>query len=225
MKRTTSKVPDYPVTMGRTGLMNINKIVVGDMVWGMVNLRRFTGKSDRDVTNAVHSRHCYEIAKKWQPENYALQLYCLVHDFPEAYYGDFPGFLKVKLGAEFEYAIKEIDSIILNQLGLEDKTTIVLHDDMKKVDSTALALEACYAFSEFEPYHWPPAELYKSTDIVETLSSGYDSVGMYNLILDGLDDMARYNTTLEALLESQIAYPHPQRNRIGPCVGHAFQVA
>lgn len=223
MKRTTTskvKVPDYPVTMGRTGLMNINQINLFDMLWGMTNLVRFTGKSDRVVTNAAHSMHCYAIACDNFPDNHQLQLYALVHDLPEAYYGDFPGFLKAKLGADFQFCLDEMDEIILTQLGLGMKTCVELHPELKQIDRTALALEAEYAFDKFEPYHWPPPELYNKTDIISGFCE-YDNVGQYNLVLRALERMAEHNETLKILLDNHLRYPHPKRG-CSPCIAHAF---
>lgn len=215
----------YPVTMGRSGLQHIENLQIYDMVWGMVHLNRFTGKTDRPISLAVHSLHCYCIAKLWQPNNYTLQLYALLHDLPEAYYGDFPGFLKSSLGADFEYAIQEMDEIVLSQVGLTQKDRIVLHADLKKIDNTSLAIEAMWGFDKAEHYHWPPMELYDDDDLLIELVEN-DSVGLYNFIVDELFVQADHNETLRKLLNKHVGYNHPQRvgyGRVPPCIGHSLQ--
>lgn len=213
----------YPVTMGRSGLQHIENLQIYDMIWGMVHLNRFTGKTDRPISLAVHSLHCLDISRLWQPDNYKLHLYALLHDLPEAYYGDFPGFLKSYLGADFEYAIQEMDTIILNQVGLTTPERISLHADLKKIDNTSLAIEAMWGFDKAEHYHWPPMELYDDDDmLIEILTN--DSVGLYNQITGELEQLADYNETLRKLLDSHHAYSHPRRSTgIPPCIGHSLQ--
>lgn len=221
LKPTSLKIK-YPVTMGRTGLQNIENLQIYDMIWGMCHLNRFTGKTDRPISLAAHSLHCWEIANYWQPDNEPLKLYALLHDLPEAYYGDFPGFLKSYLGAEFEYAIKEMDDIVLEQVGLTKKDRIVMHDDLKRVDNNSLAIEAMYGFDKAEPYHWPPMEFLTEDDTLASILMD-DAIGSYNSIVSILIGAAEYNETLGNLLDRHSSYNHPRRRAVPPCIGHALQ--
>jgi hypothetical protein len=199
--------------MGRSGIQMVENLQVYDMVWGMCNLNRFTGKSDRQISVAAHSLHCHTIARYWQPDNHELQLYALTHDLPEAYYGDFPGFLKTHLGADFEDALRRIDNVIFDQLGLPSDLRLALESDLKRIDDNALGLEACYAFDAWEPYHWPPVDLYDKTDIIFDIVDGYDTIGVYHLYNTELEKLGETNEVLQDLLHRHRAYSHPVRLR------------
>lgn len=206
----------FPVTMGRSGIQMIENLQVYDMVWGTAHINRFCGKTDRPINVAVHGLHCFLIAQAWQPENYKLQLYALVHDLPEAYYGDFPGFLKGHFGPDFKGVLDDIDEKIFSQLGLPRADRIVLGDDLHRIDSSALTLEAMYGFDKFEPYHWPPLDLYHGTDIVDELITNYDAIGIYNFFNNTLDQMGQHNELLLKTLRRHSNYSHPVRdNRFG----------
>lgn len=201
--------------MGRTGIQMIENLQIYDMVWGLTNISRFCGKSDRQVSVAAHSMHCFNIAAAWQPENYKLQLYALVHDLPEAYYGDFPGFLKPLFGPEFKQVTDDIDEKIFSQLGLSRTDRIALGSDCHRVDVSALTLEAEYAFDRFEPYHWPPIDLYADTELLRSINDGEDNIGLYNQFISALDHMGTYNDTLQDLLHRHRSYSHPVRVSYG----------
>lgn len=203
----------FPVTMGRSGIQMVENLQIYDMIWGMCHLNRFTGKADRQVSVATHSLHCHAIAALWQPDNLDLQYYALVHDLPEAYYGDFPGFLKNDLGADFVATLARIDDLVFNQLGLSKDVRLALEPDLKSIDNNALALEAAYAFDKFEPYHWPKMDIYDSIDIIEDLNL-FDDVGLYNLFTDKLSTLGEHNEVLQDLLHSHRGYSHPVRNGV-----------
>lgn len=209
-------VKTFPVTMGRSGIQMVENLQVYDMVWGMAHLNRFTGKSDRQVSVLSHSLHCHDLAELWKPEDENLRLYALVHDLPEAYYGDFPGFLKGSLGAEFQDTLRRIDDVIFLQLGLPSDIRLALESDLKRIDNNALALEAAYAFDKFEPYHWPPTDLYEDTDIIREYAN-WDDVLQYNDYINSLGNIK--NETLQNLLHRHRSYSHPVRNRYSLSVG------
>lgn len=215
----------FPSAMARSGLHMVENLQVYDMVWGMAHINRFTGKGDRQVNVLAHCLHCFELALIWQPENHNLQLYALTHDLPEAYYGDFPGFLKPLLGPDFEDVLARIDDCIYPQLGLAKDVRVSLHADLKRIDENALALEAEYAFDKFEPYHWPKPDLYDELDIIKGLTC-LDDIALYNLYSEILTDQGKYNEVLRDLLYRHRTYSHPVRvrngGRIPPCSGHAF---
>lgn len=202
----------FPVAMGRSGIQMIENFHVYDMVWGLTHINRFCGKGDRQVSDAAHLWHCYQLSMIWQPDNDDLHLYSLVHDFPEAYYNDHPGFLKPLYGPDYKFLNDEMDEIIFSQLGLPKARRMELEHDLKRVDLSALTLEAEYAFDKFEPYHWPLPDLYDKTDIISGTIEGYDDVGLYNLIineLESIDNEVLRNTLLRAQPVS-----HPKRNSL-----------
>lgn len=203
----------FPVAMGRHGLSMIENFHVYDMVWGLTHINRFCGKGDRQVSDAAHLWHCYNLTTIWQPENTDLKLYSLVHDFPEAYYNDHPGFLKVHYGPDYKFLNDEMDEIIFSQLGLTKARRIELEHDLKEIDNNALALEAEYAFDKFEAHHWPSPDLYDKIDIISDILEGYDDVGLYNLIINELEGID--NEVLRNTLQRAQPVSHPKRNSSG----------
>lgn len=203
----------FPVTMGRSGIQMVENLQIYDMIWGLTHLNRFTGKADRQVNVAIHSLHCHAIAALWQPDNLDLQLYALVHDLPEAYYGDFPGFLKNDLGADFVQTLARIDNLVFNQLGLSKDLRLALEPDLKSIDNNALALEAAYAFDKFEPYHWPSMDIYDNIDLIDDIAD-HDDIALYNLINTNLEILGEHNEALAKLLHSHRSYSHPVRNNL-----------
>lgn len=212
--------------MGRSGIQMVENLNLQDHVWGLCNINRFCGKGDRQVSVGVHSLHCYELAKIWQRDNLDLQLFALTHDFSESYYNDVPGFLKKHYGPEFKLVNDEIDEIFYAQLGLARDVRVSLSDDLHRIDNNALAIEASYAFDKYEPYHWPPMDLYDRTDIVSDWVEHSDPVGVYNSILKTLDLFGVDNETLRNTLHRNSSISHPRRvysgRRIPPCSGHAY---
>jgi len=214
----------FPPQMWRSGLGMIENFNVYDAVWSISNINRFCGSGDRQVTVGAHSLHCYEIAKLWQPNNLELQFYALIHDFPERYTQDVPGFLKREYGPEFKAINDKIDGIIFGQLGLGPERRIVLGADCHRVDSSALTVEASYVFDKFEPYHWPPYDLYENTDIISDWVEHSDPVGIYNSIINRLEIFGVENETLRNALRRDLPRSHPNRlrQRVPPCSGHAY---
>jgi 5'-deoxynucleotidase YfbR-like HD superfamily hydrolase len=203
----------FPVTMGRSGIQMVENLQIYDMVWGMAHLNRFTGKADRQVSVLAHSLHCHAIACLWKPDNVPLRLYALVHDLPEAYYGDFPGFLKNDLGADFTATLARIDDLVFDQLGLTKDVRLALEPDLKDIDSNALALEAAYAFDKFEPYHWPSMDIYDELDILEDCVS-QDDISLYNNYNMALSLYGENNANLQDLLHNHRGYSHPVRRNV-----------
>lgn len=179
----------------------IEKFNVRDHVWGLVHLRRFCGKGDRQVSVAHHLLHCHEIARIWQPDNTNLKLYSLLHDMPEAYYQDDPGFMKPLYGPEYKDVQDRVDEIIFTQVGLTQHDRIVVADDVKRVDSNALTIEASYAFDKWEPYHWPPMDLYDKTDILEEFIN-LDDKSTYHEYMQLLETYGETNEVLRNTLYS-----------------------
>ena len=205
----------YPVTMGRSGIQMIETLQVYDLVWGTTGINRFCGMPDRQVSVAIHNAHCFCLASLWQPENEMLKLFALVHDLPEAYYGDIHGDVKKLLGPDAKQVLDDIDDKIFTQLGLSRAARIALGSDLHRIDANALALEAEYAFDKFEPYHWPPADIYNKTDVLVDLIEGYDEVGIYNYTISTLDQLGNKNEHLQELLHRHRGYSHPSRNSYG----------
>ena len=192
-------IKSFPVTMGRSGIQMIEKLNLRDHIWGICNLNRFCGKGDRQVSIGVHSLHCFELARIWQPENTNLQLYALLHDLPEGYYNDIPGFLKKTYGPEFKLVNDEIDEIMLSQSGLPADVRIVNGDNLHRIDYNALTIEASYVFDKFEPYHWPPMDLYDEQDILIELSA-LSVKSVYNEIISKLETFGETNEVLRNTL-------------------------
>ena len=121
----------------------------------LFRLPRFVGWGENTISVGEHSLHVYGLAKAFEPENYELQLYSLVHDFPEAVYNDIPSYAKHSLGEEAKVFLKTIDCDLYSKLGINwPKATI--QKKVHALDMVALTREAEYVFqSSFDPVDWP----------------------------------------------------------------------
>lgn len=121
----------------------------------LFRLPRFVGWGENTISVGEHSLHVYALAVASEPENFELQLYSLVHDFPEAVYNDIPSYAKHNLGDEASVFLKTIDVDVYQKLGLNWPTASI-QKKVHELDMVALTREAEYVFqSAFDPVDWP----------------------------------------------------------------------
>lgn len=187
----------------------IESFNIYDHLWGVCNINRFAGKADRQITVGHHLWHCLELANINGADNDFL-LYCLVHDLPEAYYGDSPAYIKRDTTPEFSLYLDSIDKVIYPQLGISDEYRIINHAEFKKIDDNALHLEARFAFDAYEPYYWPPTTIYDEIDVIQDIY-GCHPVSVYNYLLDTLVTFGETNEALRNTLHRHQPRSHPKR--------------
>lgn len=106
-------------------------------------LVRFTGhwRDKEPLTIAQHTGLTMRISRALYPDDVATYLLCLIHDFPEAYYGDLSSPLKRYLGDGYQ-VLKKIDDVLVNKLFFFDKKFLPqAHDRMKRCDHLSLRIE------------------------------------------------------------------------------------
>jgi len=134
------------------------------------NLKRFCGHYaySPPLSVAQHTYLCKMIANKLYPTDRGVHLMCIIHDFPEAYYGDLSSPLKRFLGDAYREKIKDIDKTVYTKLwnhmeyGADpDSNSRVLQfnetsyldyqDQCKKCDHISLRIEQNMLFGTFPP--------------------------------------------------------------------------
>lgn len=107
------------------------------------NIVRFTGhfRNEEPLTVAGHTGLCMLISRKLFPDDVPSYLMCLIHDMPEAFYGDHSSPLKRYLGTNLD-SLKKIDGVIIDKLFFFDKKYLPeAHKRSKRVDQISLRIE------------------------------------------------------------------------------------
>ena len=128
-------------------------------------LRRFNGhyKDEMPLTIAQHTRLTMLLADIFYPKDDFVKFDCLLHDMPEAYYGDITTPLKHMFPQLYEYTHK-VDKIVYDVLWpntlrayyqrTEEYQTI--YEARKFCDSLSLDIERrCMWKSQIGKNHWP----------------------------------------------------------------------
>lgn len=91
-----------------------------DINTALNTIYRFTGhwKDKKPLTLAQHTRLVMYFGEKLSPDDLAVQLDCLLHDMPEAYYGDMATPWKKILGEVLRNLQEEIDEKVYGKLWL-----------------------------------------------------------------------------------------------------------
>lgn len=164
------KPSNLPAHMTKNGLENLSKVDLEANAWSLCNMNRFNGHPDNQIPVAAHLIHAYRWSQIWQPDNTRLHYACLVHDFPESYYSDIPGFLKGPIGADFKHFLDTIDYWMMErEFGFSKEEWLALHPDIKRIDNSCLTVEAAYGFKKFDPANWIPMDLFTDTSMIEEI--------------------------------------------------------
>lgn len=148
------------------------------------NLKRFCGHYaySPPLTVAQHTYLTMWIADKLYPNELGPRLMCLLHDMPEAYYGDLSSPLKRFLGDLYREKIKEIDRTVYQTLwnhvmyGNETVHHTNYSDfevECKRCDHMSLRIEQNMLFGTTPP-----------EDYVQEFMQKYDTKAMFNKVLN-----------------------------------------
>lgn len=119
------------------------EVNIDDIETSLNEVKRFNGhyKDRRPLTVAQHSLLTMMVAGKLFPENREVALGCLVHDWPEAYYGDIATPLKKKLGPQLKEVTGEIDKAVFDVVLPSSFDREVLELEVKICDLISLDIE------------------------------------------------------------------------------------
>jgi hypothetical protein len=87
-------------------------VCIEDIAHALSNVCRFGGHARVHYSVGQHSDHCRQMAKHMYPDDFLIQMHCLLHDASEAYIGDVVRPLKI---SQPDY------------LKLEDNTMLVIY--------------------------------------------------------------------------------------------------
>lgn len=121
---------------------------------------RFTGhwKDKEPLTVAQHTWLVYSLAKEFYPNDKATQFNCILHDMPEAYYGDVATPLKRLFGDAYVKFARDIDSVVYSVLWKRKEPFDEEVETRTKIcDSIALDIERRNMWSsQYGKKYWPP---------------------------------------------------------------------
>lgn len=122
---------------------NINKdnIHIDDIINSLSRINRFIGHSHRAYSVSEHTIYCYAMSKEAGFSD-REKLLVLLHDFPEAYIGDFPSPLKDML-PELSNIEEKIELALYNHLNIKPPTKEE-YNKIKSIDITMLLVEMKY---------------------------------------------------------------------------------
>lgn len=156
------------------GVNYFDKSIEG-FVKTLFKLPRFVGWGKNTFSVGQHSYHVYLLAKERYPTNTRLQLLAAVHDFPEAFYGDIPSFIKHNLHPDTKSFLWAIDRDIYDMIGV-DYPLSSEEEKVKELDLIALTREAKFIFQEdFKEEDWPKDD----TSLTDYLVYDSSSCGEY----------------------------------------------
>lgn len=100
------------------GNFNATDVDLFDINRALNLIYRFTGhyKDRKPLTVAQHTLLVYTIAQQFYPDEPAVLLDCVIHDFSEAYTGDIATPLKRMFGAEFRQYEASIEHAVYRRL-------------------------------------------------------------------------------------------------------------
>lgn len=120
---------------------------------------RFTGhyKDQEPLTVAQHTWLVLELSKYLFPDDRAVQFDCLLHDFPEAYYGDIATPLKKLFGKAYKDYTSGVDAVVYEKLWkIEEPFSPEIEDKRRICDLLSLDIERrCMWSSPLGKDLWP----------------------------------------------------------------------
>lgn len=120
---------------------------------------RFSGhhKDAKPLTVAQHTDLCLRIAERLFPEAWDIHLAVLIHDWPEAYYGDIATPFKKILGESYREIIRPIDEAVESKYWYKDTPiTQEMHEAVKVCDLLSLDFERRSMWkSQYGKDKWP----------------------------------------------------------------------
>ena len=116
---------------------------IPDIAWGLSNIHRFNGQTDKPITVAQHSINVSYLV----PAPQALA--ALFHDAAEAFIGDITTPLKKMLGGKFALLEQSVEAEIFGKLNLNPYTKEIRHADL-----VCLATERLLLFNKVSDEPW-----------------------------------------------------------------------
>jgi 5'-deoxynucleotidase YfbR-like HD superfamily hydrolase len=142
--------------------IHISDINVSDINNSLNYLYRFTGhhKDKEPLTVAQHTRLCMILAKDLFWDDPVVEFDCLLHDMPEAYYGDIASPLKARFGDTYRNYAQEIDDVVYTALWkIDEDFTMDVENKRKICDRMALDIERRNMWKDQRgKEHWPEIE-------------------------------------------------------------------
>lgn len=134
----------------------LDKIDLESLVNSLFNIKRFNGHYDIKPPLSVgqHSLLVSGICYDFNRKNYVMQLYALIHDLPEAIYGDMGTHFKRLYGKNVKNVQREIDNQILGKF-MRGSLNSVEEELVKQADLYSLNIERKEMWETFEEDKWP----------------------------------------------------------------------
>jgi hypothetical protein len=170
---------------------------ISDISRSLNYIYRFTGhhKDVEPLTVAQHTLLTTSIAKLLYPDDFVTEFDCLMHDMPEAYYGDVATPLKNKFGNTYRDYVLTIDSVVYNKLWVltEDSSLIdkELYKKRKTCDGISLDIERRIMWKDqrgkdFWPTVDSPFSMKENFELFKSVSENrfVDIENMYNKMVN-----------------------------------------
>lgn len=140
----------------------VKDINLDDITVSLNRLTRFNGHGEAEgLSVAKHTILVLTLAQQHFPNNPALVLNCLMHDWGEAYYGDITSPIKTLLGEAFRQMAKPIDDAIYQKYWFlpDDALTEEVKQQTQICDLLALDIEKSAMWkSQSGKKYWPVVE-------------------------------------------------------------------
>lgn len=151
---------------------------IKDIQISLNQIKRFTGhhKDEEPLTVAQHSYLCYLLAKKFEPEDYELQLAVLTHDFAEMLLGDVSSPIKWILGDKWYNFAVPIERIFEKKF-FGREVDHELHQRIKMYDLASMDIERRVLWrSTLGANKWPKCfldtgNIYEKEDLFYTVNA------------------------------------------------------
>lgn len=125
--------------------LQVDDVNLNDINRSLNHIYRFTGhyKNREPLTVAQHTKLCIILADMFFKKEIDVKFDCLLHDMPEAYYGDIATPVKRLLKKSYKGAIDKIDNVVYEALwpNRDISKYQEIHDKSKTCDLIALDIE------------------------------------------------------------------------------------
>jgi hypothetical protein len=147
-------------------------VCLEDIAHHLTNIQRFGGclPLGMDYNVALHSIHCYKMAKMLHPGEIDLHRSALLHDSSEAYLGDMVSGLKRCMG-EYGALERSVLKIIFNKYKIEEFTRVSDIDKRIMLDEVLALMPDKYSLylkhTQYLPYKQIKIEYNKNPGLVK----------------------------------------------------------
>lgn len=169
------------------GNFTVDDVDLSDINDSLNYLYRFTGhhKDRPPLTVAQHTKLTMQIAVYFFPDEKEVEFDCLLHDMPEAYYGDIATPLKKLFGEAYKDYTSSIDSSVYGKLWkIPVEFSEEIYNKRKICDLISLDIERRSMWvSQYGKDKWPtiPKESFMTIKEKQTLFDEIQSTRFVNL--------------------------------------------